>query len=169
MAPFFLVGKKVTAEAPPSKPYTLLTSVHNNANDYSSVIGIAQLQAFSCTKNWPVWQSQTHIPTHTDDYSLRLYWQRSDKANKWKENLYFLRCPCRCHIQIERIVTEKHKRENFFKYLTITLDNISNIKATVAKYYEIRYAVNCSLHIMVFIPQAVCISVILILYDKSWT
>ena len=33
----------------------LSTSVHNdadNANDYSRVIGIALLKAFSCAKNW---------------------------------------------------------------------------------------------------------------------
>ena len=55
-----LVGKKVTAEAPPSRTYTLLTSVINNADDadetdeageYNRVIGIAQLKAFSCVKN----------------------------------------------------------------------------------------------------------------------
>ena len=51
MAPLFLVGKCTTAEAPPSKTYTLLTSAHNdadNANDYNGVIGIAQLKAFPC-------------------------------------------------------------------------------------------------------------------------
>ena len=38
------------------KTYTLLTSVHNNAddtddaNDYNGVIGIAQLKAFCCAK-----------------------------------------------------------------------------------------------------------------------
>ena len=47
-----------------SKTNTLLTSVHNdaddtdamddadNANDYNRVIGIAQLKAFSCAKNY---------------------------------------------------------------------------------------------------------------------
>ena len=56
MAPLFLVQKKVTAEAPPSKTYTLLTSVHNDAdttddaNDYNRVIGITQLKDFSCAK-----------------------------------------------------------------------------------------------------------------------
>ena len=40
-----------------SKTYTLLTSVHNDADDaedtldYNTVIGIAQLKAFSCAKN----------------------------------------------------------------------------------------------------------------------
>ena len=36
-----------------SKTYTLLTSVHNDADDaddYNRVIGIAQLKAFSCAK-----------------------------------------------------------------------------------------------------------------------
>ena len=63
MEPFFLVGKYVTAEAPPSKTYTLLTSVHNNTDDsddtddaynakqYNRVISIAQLKDFSCAKN----------------------------------------------------------------------------------------------------------------------
>ena len=57
MAPLFLVGKKVTDEAPPSKTYTLLTSVHNDADDandannYTRVSGVAQLKAFSCAKN----------------------------------------------------------------------------------------------------------------------
>ena len=57
MVPIFVVGKLVTAEAPPSKTYTLLTSVHNDAddadatNDYNRVIGIAELKAFSCAKN----------------------------------------------------------------------------------------------------------------------
>ena len=57
MAPLILVGKLVTAEAPPSKTYTLLTSIHNNtddandADDYNRVIGIEQLNAFSCAKN----------------------------------------------------------------------------------------------------------------------
>ena len=60
MAPCFLVQKYVTAEAPPSKTYTLLTSVNNDANnidhaddadDYNRVIGIAQLKAFRCAKN----------------------------------------------------------------------------------------------------------------------
>ena len=54
MALLFLVGKWVTAEAPPFKTYTLLTAVHNDAddaNDYNRVIGIAQLKAFSCANN----------------------------------------------------------------------------------------------------------------------
>ena len=44
------------AEAPLSKTYTLLTSVHNNADDadnthdYNRVIGIAQLKAFTYAK-----------------------------------------------------------------------------------------------------------------------
>ena len=49
-----LIGKYVTAEAPPSKTYTLLTSVHNNADktdDYNRVIGTAQLKSFDCAKN----------------------------------------------------------------------------------------------------------------------
>ena len=57
MAPLFLVGKCITAEAPPSKTYTLLTSVHNDTDDandaddvdytdeYHRVIGVAQLKA----------------------------------------------------------------------------------------------------------------------------
>ena len=55
MALLFLVGKYVTAKAPPSKTYTLLTSVHNDADDannYNWVIGIAQLKAFSCAKKY---------------------------------------------------------------------------------------------------------------------
>ena len=60
MDPLFLVGKNITAEAPPSKTYTLLTSVHNDADDandvdnadnYNRVVGIAQLKAFSYTRN----------------------------------------------------------------------------------------------------------------------
>ena len=53
MIALFLVGMKVTAEAPLSKTYTLSTSVHNdvdNTYNYNRVIGIAQLKAFSCTK-----------------------------------------------------------------------------------------------------------------------
>ena len=49
MAPLFLVGKYFTAKAPPSKTYTLLTSVYNDAddaNDYNRVISIAQLEGF---------------------------------------------------------------------------------------------------------------------------
>ena len=49
----------MTAEAPPSKTYTLLTSVHNdagktdasddanNTDDYNRVIGIAHLKTFN--------------------------------------------------------------------------------------------------------------------------
>ena len=63
MAPLFPVGKQVTAEAHPSKTYTLLTSVHNDADtadatdntddvdNYNRVIGIAPLDAFFCANN----------------------------------------------------------------------------------------------------------------------
>ena len=46
----FLVEKWVTTEAPPSKTYTLLTSVYNdvndadNADDYNRVIGISKCE-----------------------------------------------------------------------------------------------------------------------------
>ena len=63
MAPHFLVGKYVTAEAPPYKTNTLLTSVHNNADnaydtdkakDYNSVIGISKYeQNFANTHTHP--------------------------------------------------------------------------------------------------------------------
>ena len=55
MAPLFLVGKYITAEAPPSETYILLTSVHNDADDaddYNRVIGIVQLKAFSCASKY---------------------------------------------------------------------------------------------------------------------
>ena len=42
-----------STDASPSRTYTLLTSVHNDANDannYNRVIGIAQVKAFSCAK-----------------------------------------------------------------------------------------------------------------------
>ena len=55
-----------TGEAPPSKTYTLLTSVHNDADDtdatddaidYNRVISIALLKAFSCVKK----QGMSHV------------------------------------------------------------------------------------------------------------
>ena len=61
MAPLFLVGKLITAEASPSKTYTLLISVHNDADDaddYNRVIGIAQLKANN--KNY------TAVPAYWD-------------------------------------------------------------------------------------------------------
>ena len=64
MAEFFLVGNKVTAKAPPSKTYTLLTSVHNdvdNVDDCSRVIGISK-----CEKNFANTQTHPHTYIQTD-------------------------------------------------------------------------------------------------------
>ena len=52
MAPFSC-RKEGNTEAPAYRTYTLLTSVHNDADDannYNMVIGTAELKAFSCAK-----------------------------------------------------------------------------------------------------------------------
>ena len=84
MAALFLAGKSVTAEAPPSKTYTLLTYVHNDADDandadntdntnaYYRMIGISK-----CEQNCANTQNH-HPPTY-----------RQTSLHEWFEALHY--------------------------------------------------------------------------------